>query len=123
MSLLDTILGAQNGGAVDQIGAQLGLGSSETASALGALVPALAAGVQRNAQTGGGLADLMSALATGGHQQYLDNPTTLGQAASVQDGNAILGHVFGSKDVSRQVAAQAAAQTGISADILKKMLP
>jgi len=41
----------------------------------------------------------------------------------VNDGNGILGHLLGSKDVSRQVAANAAAQTGIGADVLKKMLP
>ena len=41
----------------------------------------------------------------------------------MQDGNGILGHLFGSKDVSRQVAAGASAQTGIGADVLKKMLP
>jgi hypothetical protein len=39
------------------------------------------------------------------------------------DGNGILGHILGSKDVSRQVAAQASARTGIGADVLKKMLP
>ena len=31
--------------------------------------------------------------------------------------------MLGSKDVSRQVAAQASAQTGLGADVLKKMLP
>ena len=35
----------------------------------------------------------------------------------------ILGHPLGSKDVSRQVASRAAAQTGLSADVLKRMLP
>jgi hypothetical protein len=34
-----------------------------------------------------------------------------------------LGHLFGSKDVSRQVANGAAAKTGIGADVLKRMLP
>ena len=31
--------------------------------------------------------------------------------------------VLGSKDVSRQVASQASAQTGLGADLLKQMLP
>ncbi len=47
----------------------------------------------------------------------------LGEASSVADGNGILSHVFGSKDVSRQVAARASTQTGIDPAILKKMLP
>jgi hypothetical protein len=123
MNLLDSILNAQDGGAVQQLGSQFGLGTADTTSALGALVPAIAAGLQRNTHTGGGLTDLLTALQNGGHQQYIEDPATLGHASTVQDGNAILGHVFGSKDVSRQVAAQAAADTGVSTDILKQMLP
>jgi hypothetical protein len=65
----------------------------------------------------------MGALANGGHGQYVEDLSRLGSAAAVQDGNGILGHILGSKDVSRQVAAQAAAQTGIGADVLKRMLP
>jgi hypothetical protein len=60
MSLFDSILSA-GGGAVQELGSQLGLGSEQTASALSALVPALAAGVQQHAQTPGGLASLMAA--------------------------------------------------------------
>ena len=38
-------------------------------------------------------------------------------AGVTDDGNAILGHIFGSKDVSRGVANQAADLTGIGGDI------
>jgi hypothetical protein len=37
--------------------------------------------------------------------------------------SVILGHVFGSKDVSRQVAARAGAQTGLGPEVMKRMLP
>jgi hypothetical protein len=47
----------------------------------------------------------------------------LGDANTVAEGNGILAHVFGSKDVSRQVAAQAAAQTGLGPEVMKRMLP
>jgi hypothetical protein len=123
MNMLDAILSAQNGAAVRQIGSQFGLGDDQTTSALGALVPALAAGFQRNAQSPGGLDSLIAALSSGGHAKYVDNPATLSDPATVADGNGILGHVFGSKEVSRQVAGQAAASTGINPDILKRMLP
>ena len=65
----------------------------------------------------------MSALSSGNHGQYIDNPASLGDQASVTDGNGILGHRLGGKDVSRQVASRAAAQTGLSANVLKRMLP
>jgi hypothetical protein len=90
-------------------------------SALSALVPALSAGFQQNMQSKGGLDSLVSALAGGQHSRYLDDPSSL--TGAVDDGNGILGHVFGSKDVSRQVAARAAAQTGLDVGILKQMLP
>ena len=39
------------------------------------------------------------------------------------DGNGILGHLFGSKDLSRAVASQAAQATGIGQNVLQQMLP
>ena len=123
MNILDAIVNAQDGAAVRQLGSQVGLAPDQATTALSALVPALAAGVQRNLQSQGGLESLISALSSGNHGQYLDNPTSLGDQAAVADGNGILGHLLGSKDVSRQVASRAAAQTGLSADVLKRMLP
>jgi hypothetical protein len=123
MNMLDAILAAQNGAAVNQIGSQFGLPKEQTTAALAALVPALAAGLQRNAQSAGGLESLLGALSGGQHAQYVDDPSTLSQPDAIADGNGILGHVFGSKDVSRQIAGRAAAETGVSVDVLKRMLP
>lgn len=123
MNILETIMNSQNGEAVRQLGRSVGLSDDQTAAALQALLPALAAGLQRNAQSPDGLASLLGALSSGQHGQYLDNPAVLGQPDAVADGNGILGHVLGSKDVSRQVASEAAAQTGIGASVLKRVLP
>ena len=86
-------------------------------------MPALAAGFQQNLQSEGGLGNLMSALTAGNHNQYIDNPSSLSDQNAVADGNGILGHVLGSKDISREVAGRAAAQTGLSADVMKRLLP
>lgn len=123
MNLVETILSQQNGAAVRQIESQFGLEPAQTRSALAALVPALAVGLQRNAQSAGGLQELLSALSTGRHEQYVDDPTTLELPETIEDGNGILSRVFGNKDVSRQVAKRAAVQTGLGADLLKRMLP
>jgi hypothetical protein len=123
MDLLQTVLSAQNGGAVEQIGRSFGLDQEQTASAIGQLLPALAAGLSQNAAQPGGVDGLMAALAGGSHQRYFDDPASLTEAATIDDGNGILGHILGSKDVSRQVAAQASSRTGIGADVLKQMLP
>ena len=123
MDILNAIVGAQDGAAVRQLGATLGLDEAQAATALSALVPALAGGVQRNLQQDGGLGSLIGALTAGGHQRYLDDPSALEGAAAIQDGNGILGHLLGSKEASRSVASQAAAQTGLSPELLKRMLP
>jgi hypothetical protein len=123
MNILDAIVGAQGGSGVQELGRQFGLNDSQVSSALSALVPALAAGFQQNMSSPQGLDGLLSALRGGQHGQYVDDPSVLGRADTMSDGNGILGHIFGSKDVGRQVATRAAAQTGIGASVLKGMLP
>lgn len=122
MDLLRTILEAQGGNTVNQIANQFGLDGNQANSALAQLVPMLAGGVKKNVQKGG-LDSLISALNAGKHSQYLEEPSQLENSSTVSDGNAILGHLLGSKDVSRQVAGHAAKNTGIDSSILKKMLP
>jgi hypothetical protein len=123
MNILDAMLAAQGGGTTRQLGQQFGLDDSQVSSALSALVPALAAGLQRNMSSPQGLDGLVAALGAGQHQRYVEDVGTLEQPDTIADGNGILSHVFGSKDVSRQVASQAAAQTGIGEGVLKSMLP
>lgn len=121
MNILDSIVGARDGAAVQQLAAQFGLRPEQASAAIGALMPALAAGLKRNITTDE--AGLESALASGHHETYIDQPEVLGAPATTADGNAILGHIFGSKDVSRKVAAGAAERTGIDPAVLKRMLP
>jgi hypothetical protein len=123
MNILDAIVNAQDGAAVRQLGSQVGLPPEKASAALSALMPALAAGFQRNMQSQGGLESLMAALSSGKHTQYIDNPASLSDPTTVADGNGILGHLLGSKEVSREVANRASAQTGLSADVLKRLLP
>jgi hypothetical protein len=123
MNILESIMSAGDGAAVRQLAAQLGLNETQAASAVSALVPALSNGLRQNAQTPDGLSGLAAALTGGNHRRYIEDPVALGDAATIADGNGILGHILGSKDVSRQVAAQAGAQTGLAPDVMKRMLP
>jgi hypothetical protein len=123
MDILNIIMNARDGAAARHLGSQFGLDEAQTASAISSLIPALTEGFQRNVRTPEGLAGLASALSGGQHQQYLEDPSTLTTEAAASDGNGILGHLFGSKEVSREVASRAASQTGVGVDILKRMLP
>lgn len=121
MGLLDMLLESQNSGAIGQIARQVGVNEADARRALEHLSPAVSRGIQRNIGAEGGIDSLLNALQGGNHGRYLDDPSQLGNA--VDDGNGILGHIFGSKEVSRGVADHVSQQTGIGADLLKKMLP
>jgi hypothetical protein len=123
MNILEALMAAQGGGAARQLGQQFGLSDDQTSAALSSLVPALAAGLAKNATREGGLEGLTAALAGGRHGGYLDDLGSLTRTETVADGNGILGHILGTKDMSRQVAAQAAASSGVGSDVLKRMLP
>ena len=123
MNLLQTILEAQGGAAVQGLARNFGLDERQAATAVQQLLPALSRGLKRNVGSEGGLQALLGALANGGHDQYLQQPERLGRPETVSDGNAILGHLLGSKDVSRKVAGDASAKTGLPVDLLKQMLP
>ena len=122
MNMMDAIMQAGGGSTARAAGQQFGLNPQQSQQAIGALLPAISSAMKRNTASPQGLAGLLGALEKGNHDRYLDEPTTLARQAPT-DGNAILGHLFGSKDVSRAVAGRASEKTGIGADVLKKMLP
>ena len=99
-----------------EIGRQFGLNEEQTRAAVEALTPVVAAGMRRSGSAGGGgLEDIIKSITQSGV------PDEAGAATS--QGNDILGEIFGSKDVSRGVANELSATSGIGASILKKMLP
>lgn len=86
-------------------------------------MPAFSQGLKRNASDPLGLMRFLNALSSGRHTGYFDDPRQAFAPSGNEEGNAILGHLFGSKELSRAVAAQAAQATGISQAVLKSMLP
>jgi hypothetical protein len=116
-----TDLLAQAGG-LKSIARELGVNEQQVSSGAAALLPALMGGFRKQAQAGGGGDAIAQLLGSLGGSGLLDNvlsqhPTDVGQ------GNALLGTLFGSKDVSRAVAQGAAQQSGVDPALLKKMLP
>ena len=119
MNLTDIL--AQAGG-IESMANQLGIPPAMAKQGADALLPAILGGFKKQAQSGGGVEGLGGLLGQLGGGGLLDS--VLGpQATPVEQGNDVLGQIFGSKDVSRTVAGQAAAQTGIDSGILKQMLP
>lgn len=113
---------AQMGG-FQSMARELGVSETDAQRGAAALLPAILGGFKKQAQTapGGleGLGGLLGQLGGGGllDQVLGAQPTDLG------NGNNVLGQIFGSKDVSRAVAQNAASQSGLDPSLLKKMLP
>jgi len=123
-NILDLLLDDGNRAALDKLSERFGLGEKETRSAVEELIPALSRGLQKNTtENPKGMDELLEALRTGEHARYVERPDTLGAPETTDDGNSILGHIFGNKQTSREVASRAAERTGLSSTLLKKMLP
>ncbi|MEO3386428.1 DUF937 domain-containing protein [Mesorhizobium sp. CAU 1741] len=123
LPLYDMLANAQNGHAFQQMAKQYGLSQAQVQEAVAALLPAFSQGLKRNASSPGDLGAFLSALSSGQHARYFEDASNAFSQQGLQEGNGILGHLFGSKDLSRAVASQAAQATGIGQDLLKQMLP
>ena len=120
MNMMDIL---NQAGGIGAIARELGVDERTAATGAAALLPAILGGFKGQAQAQpeglGGLIGMLGGMGGGGLLA-----SVLGAGPSnVDAGNNVLGQIFGSKDVSRTVAADASAKTGISGDLLKKMLP
>lgn len=118
---LNDILRAQGG--IGAIASQLGISEQQAQQGAAALLPSILAGFGKQAGAGdsalGGLGSLIEGLGGG----KLGEEVVSAEPTPVNKGNDILGAIFGSKDVSREVAGNASQSTGIDPALLKKMLP
>jgi hypothetical protein len=120
MQITDVL--AQMGG-LKSLARELGISEEQAARGADALTPAVLGGMKKQAQTQPtgleGLGSILGRLGGGGLLDDVLKP----QSTNVNRGNEVLGEIFGSKDVSRAVAQNASSQTGLSPEVLKKMLP
>jgi hypothetical protein len=125
MNLFEIMQAAQGGRAVGNLSQQFGLSPQQTQGALEALLPAFSMGLQNQAQSPDMLSQLagMMAGAQGGQQAFEDANGDGIPDHLQQEGNQVLGQLFGSKEMSRAVADQASMMSGVSATVLKSMLP
>ena len=115
------ILGQMGG--LQSMARELGVSEKQAASGAEALIPAILGGFKKQAQSQPsgveGIGDLLGQLGGGSLMEDVLSP----EPTHVDRGNDVLGQIFGSKDVSRTVAQNAASQSGLEPSLLKKMLP
>ena len=120
----------QQTGVIQSMATELGIDEQTARVGAGALLPAIVAGMGRSSTGGGtasdplgGLGGLLGGALAGGAGGGLLDAVLGTRPTPVQHGNDILGNIFGNKDVSRSVAGEVAAVTGLDEGLLKKMLP
>ena len=96
-------------GGLQNMARELGVSENEVQSGAEELAPAILGGFEKHADKLGGGALLDDVVST--------------QPTNVSSGNNVLQHIFGSKDVSRSVAQNAAQRSGLDPSLLKRMLP
>ena len=107
---------------VQQIASMLGTDTASAQAAVEAAVPTLLAGLQNNVQAPDGAATLESELAR--HRNGLADGGVDPSQVDTQDGEKIVGHVFGGQQ--DQVANRLAGTAnlgGVGGDLIRKLLP
>jgi hypothetical protein len=123
MQMHDALRHVQGGPAVADLVAAFGVAPGAAETAMRAVASELAWHLEKNTISRAGLADLVEALGSGHHGKYLESGDVFRNEAVCADGNAILGHILGSKDRSRMLAARAARQAGLGDEVVRSMLP
>ena len=123
-NLYEILNNAQDGEGMTALGREFGLTQTQTEAAVTALLPAISTGLKQSTATVDGLGNLFGVM---GQQQNLqdiyDDPEMAFGPEGVAAGNDALSAIFGSPDVSRAVIDQAQNFSGVSSNILRKMLP
>jgi len=110
-------------GALQSIARELNISEAEATKAASALAPTVLGGFRKQAEAHpqglDGFSGLLNQFGGGGMLDSIlsSNPT------DTSLGDNVLGKIFGTKDVSRAVAQNAAGQSGQDPSLLKKMLP
>lgn len=102
---------------------EFGLSTDQQARAFEALMPAFWLGMRRNAADPFGVAQFWQSLGSGRHKSYFDNPFAAMTPSALAEGNGLLDKMFGSPEVSKAVALQVEAATGIAQDVVRRMMP
>ncbi|NLS17990.1 DUF937 domain-containing protein [Rhizobium sp. P40RR-XXII] len=123
LPLFDMMMQAQNGAATEAMAKQFNLAQEQATKAMAALMPAFSSGFKRSATDPYNFVGVMQDITSGNYAKYFEDMTKAFTPEGIADGNAVLGRLFGSKEVSRAIAAQAAQITGIGQEIYKRMLP
>jgi hypothetical protein len=122
-NLSEILQNAQGGKAVENLAQQYGISPDQVQSAMQALIPALSTGLQNKAADPGALGPIISAVTDSSHHASFSNTDAAPDAAAVEKGQNILGDLFGSNNITNQIAQEASKVTGVQPDVIAQLFP
>lgn len=119
----DLMRQAQGGAGFDNMARQFGLTPDQTQRAIAAVMPAFMMAFQRQAMNPNAMMQLFQTMAGGHYPNFFESAAQAFSPQGRQEGKAILDQLFGSDEVSRRVADQAAQVSGVGTEALNQILP
>jgi hypothetical protein len=108
---------------LDGLARQFGLSQEQATRAAAALLPAVFLGLQRSAADPNAFAKLMIDFNNGPFAAFFNNPSQPVPRQAQAQSEQMLRQIFGSTDLTRRVAEQAATWSGVSAQIIQQIMP
>lgn len=124
--LLGSLMSQLGGGGVDQIARSVGVSGGDVTNVLAGALPAMMAGLTRNATSGGGASALLGALDRDHDGSILDDVMGfLGSGGNTSAGAGILAHVFGGRqaNVEQAVSQSSGVDMGSVTKIMAMVAP
>lgn len=118
---VEMLRAAQGGQALENLARVYGLSGQQAQAVTEAVMPAFAEAFRHATQSPEALASLMALMSSGPYGAFYSQPVAPAELSRA--GTEALDTVFGSSDVSRAVAAQVAATTGLGVAMVKQMMP
>ncbi|WP_159730382.1 DUF937 domain-containing protein [Methylosinus sp. Ce-a6] len=122
-NIVDIIQSAQSGQIIENLSNRFGLASWQTRSAVEALLPALVAALRKAAEEPQSLRSVIDAANEPAHRAAFESADEAHAQASVEGGDAIVAHLFGSASAAGEVSQLVARESGLRADVLQRLLP
>ncbi|HEX2257799.1 MAG TPA: DUF937 domain-containing protein [Afifellaceae bacterium] len=123
MNLYDMMRQAQGGEAFAALARQYGIGEEEVRQAVEAFTPVFATALQRATADPLGRFQFMQALASRHYEQFYRSAAEAAAPAGREQGEAAMDRLFGSPELSRAIADQISAATGLAEAVVKEMMP
>jgi hypothetical protein len=122
-NVFDLMRQAQGGAGFDNMARQFGLSPDQVQRAVAAVLPAFMMGFQRNAANPAAMMNLFQTMVGGNYPTFFESAAQAFSAQGRREGEALLDQLFGSDEVSRRVAQQAAQFSGVGTEVLNQILP